>query len=97
MKSISTINPAINENTECTVVKVLTLVIKEWVCHLNTVYHYASFRFQLFEQHSKQRITCKAPLLSLHLPKSSTKALYKVCTANRHLRGKGVKYKGKQR
>jgi len=50
MKSISTINPAITENTERTIVKARAPVIDiKWVCRLNTVYHYASFRFQLFE------------------------------------------------
>ena len=51
MKSISTTNPAITENTECMIVKTHTPVIDlKWVCSLNTVYHYASFHFQLFER-----------------------------------------------
>jgi len=43
MKGISTIKPAITENTECTIVKAHAPVIDtKWVCHLNTVYHFAS-------------------------------------------------------
>ena len=48
MKSNSTINLAI---TECTIVKALNPVIDiKGVCHLNTVYQYASFRFQLLKR-----------------------------------------------
>ena len=46
-----TINPAIMENTEYTIIKVRTPVIKSrcvTYC-LNTVYHYTPFRFQLSE------------------------------------------------
>ena len=52
MKSISTINPIIMENTECTVVKERAPVIgiRVGVSPQHTVYHYASFRFQLFER-----------------------------------------------
>ena len=51
MTSISTIKPAITENTECTIVKAHAPVVDlNVVCHLNTVYHYASFRFHLFER-----------------------------------------------
>ena len=50
MKSISTIKPAITENTKCTIVKTHTLVIDiKVVCRLNSVCHYTSFHFQLFE------------------------------------------------
>jgi len=51
MKSISTTNPAITENTECMIVKARASVIdikNGYVCCLNMVYHYASFCFQLF-------------------------------------------------
>jgi len=49
MKSISTIKPAIMENMECMIVKAHSPVIdfNVGVCCLNTVYHYASFCFQL--------------------------------------------------
>ena len=50
MKSITTTNLAITENTECTIVKVHVPVIDiKWVRRLNTVYYYASFHYQLFE------------------------------------------------
>jgi len=53
MKSISTAIPAITENTESTVTiakERTQLLIEKWVCHIDTVYHYTSFRFQLFER-----------------------------------------------
>ena len=51
MKSISTINPAITENTDGTIVKAHAPVIDiKWVRRLNTVYHYTLFCFQVFER-----------------------------------------------
>ena len=48
-ESISTINWVITKNTECSFVKMCTPVIDlRWLCCLITVYHYASFRFQLW-------------------------------------------------
>ena len=47
MKSISTINPTITENTDCSIVNMHTPVIDVAVCVL--LYHYASFLLQLFE------------------------------------------------
>ena len=37
------------ENTECLIIKTRTPAIDKCVCYFNTVYHYTSFRFQLFE------------------------------------------------
>ena len=50
MRSISTINLSITENTECLIIKARTqaIDIKEGMC-FHTVYHYTSFRLQLFE------------------------------------------------
>jgi len=49
MKSISTIDPVIAENTGYSIVKVHTPVIDiKWVCHFNMVYQYVLFCFQLF-------------------------------------------------
>ena len=48
MKSISTITPAITENMEYMIVKAHAPVIDMKV-GVSTVYHYASFCFQLFE------------------------------------------------
>ena len=46
MKNISTINPAIMENTEYSIGKVHSLFINlKWVCPLIMAYHYASFHF----------------------------------------------------
>ena len=75
------------------------------MCHLNTVYHYASLCFLLFEylaihfeclaKHSKQRIMQEAPLLALHLPKSHTKAITHVPQIVTYVvREKGMEYKG---
>ena len=51
MKSISTINSAIPENTDGMIVKAHTPVIDiKWVSRLTTVYHYALFCFQIFER-----------------------------------------------
>jgi len=61
MKSFSTINPAITENTECMIVKVRTPVINIKVGVLPN--HSVSLRFVLrpalrtFGYYSKQRIT----------------------------------------
>ena len=50
-ENISTINPAIMENTECLIVKSRTPIIAIKVgVWFNTVYHYASFRFLLFNR-----------------------------------------------
>ena len=62
MKSISTINPAITENTECQTIEVCTSIIdlEEGVSFDHDVlYHYASFHFYVayVGQHSKQRMT----------------------------------------
>ena len=77
--------------------KVHTPVIAiKWVCHLNMVHHYASFRFQLFERFAKQSIMLKAPLLALHLAtlKSHTEAITHVPQIVTYaVREKGMEYK----
>ena len=46
MKSNSTINPTIKENTKCLIIKASPSFINlKWLCHLVMVYHYALFRF----------------------------------------------------
>ena len=49
MKSICTINPAITENTESSIVKVhASFIDLKWVYLLIIVYYNDSFHFQLF-------------------------------------------------
>ena len=87
MKSISTMKPAITENTECTIVKAHTPV--KWMCHLNTVYHYTLFYFQLFdiwltfEANNNARIAPACAALTKVWHQS-----YNARTANRYLSGK---------
>jgi len=73
MKSISTINPAITENTDGTIVKVHAPVIE---IKVGASLHFVLLPgLQTFGYHSKQRITLQATLLALHLPKSHTEAI----------------------
>ena len=75
MKSTSKINPAIMEIRNVLMPK---RALSCWFKSSIMVYHYASFRFQFFEhymQQSKQRITLKAPLPALQLPKSRNEAI----------------------
>ena len=45
MKSISTINPAITENTKCSIVEVYaSFVDLRWVSRLIMLYYYSPFR-----------------------------------------------------
>ena len=71
------------------------------MCHLNTVYHYASFHFQLFERLATIPIAknnIRIPLLALHLPKSHTKAIMRLLQIVSYaVRKKGMEYKGEQR
>ena len=68
MKSIPTINPAITENIECSIVKVhfqLSIkIVGASPDHSVSLCSVSSF-FEHFEEHSKQRITLEAPLLAL--------------------------------
>ena len=98
MKSISTINPAIMENTDGTIVKAHTPVIDIKVGV--SPRHSVSLRFVLlpglrtFGYHSKQRIMLKVPLLALHLPKSHTEAIMHVPQIVTYtVREKGMEYK----
>jgi len=91
MKSIITTNPDITENTECMIVKVHAPVIDvKWVCHLNTVYHYASFtsrslNFWLpFQGKNNVRSTPACTTLSYVSHQSQNEH-----TANCHLHSKG--------
>jgi len=102
MKSISTINLAITENTDGTIVKVHAPAfdIKVRV----SPKHGVSLRFvslpglRTFGYHSKQRITLQAPLLALHLLKSHTEAIMHVPQIVTYaVREKGMEYKGEQR
>jgi len=85
MKSI---NPAITENTDGTIVKAHTPVIDIKVALTQCI----SLRFVLlpglrtFGYHSKQRITLQVPLLALYLRKSHTEAITPVL-AKRHNSG----------
>ena len=74
MKSISTINPAIMENAEYSIVKrVPYLSIKSACipesCCITTLH------FQQLQTPFKQRIVKEVSLLALHLPKSRTEAI----------------------
>ena len=88
MKSISTTNPAITENTECTIIKARTPVIDIKVGVLPLTQCVITLYFQLFKRLANIPMQ-KLPLLALHLPKSHTKALYNAHTANCHLHGEG--------
>jgi len=100
MKSISTINPAITENTDGTTVKACTPVRYKSGCVMLTQHIVSLSGLQTFGYHSKQRITLQGPLLTLHLPtsKSHTEAITRVQQiVTYEVREKGMEYKGEQR
>ena len=73
MKSISTTNPAIMKNMECTIVKAHAPIIDIKVGV--SLKHGASLHFKLFECLASIKIWQEAPLLALHLPKSHTETI----------------------
>ena len=102
MKSISTINPAITENTDGTIVKVHAPVIDIKVCvspQHSVSLHFVLFPgLKMFGYHSKQKITLQVPLLALHLPKSHTEAITRIPQIVTYVvREKGMEYKREQR
>ena len=99
MKSMSTINPAIKENTEFSIVKMCVSFINLKVGLSFVSLHFAYLQlFKNVKQHSKQRIPKEAPLLALHLLESCTKdvtCILQIVT-NATVE-KGMKLKGEQR
>jgi len=86
MKGISTINPAITENTEFSIIKMhaITINIKVGVYYLIVVYQYTLFCFQLFKyfgQHSK--LPASTELVQVSHQSHNAR------TANRHLHSSG--------
>ena len=88
IKSISTINTAIMESTECLIIKECSPVI-DWKVGVSPS-HDASlcFTFNRFEHIGQQRIAHDVTLLVLHLPKSHTEAITRI--------PKNVTYAGKR-
>jgi len=96
MKGISTINPAITENTDGTIVKAHAPVIDIKVGV--SPYFVLLPGLRTFGYHSKQRITLQAPLLALHLLKSLTEAITRVVQIVTYaVREKGMEYKREQK
>jgi len=102
MKSISTINPAITENMDGTIVKVHATVIDIKVGvspNYGVSLHFIWLPgLWTFSYHCKQRITLQTPLLALHLPKSHTGAI--TCVPQiitNAIWEKGMEYKGEQK
>jgi len=97
MKSISTINPAITENMECMIIKVLALVI-ETQCIITLHFVSSSSNVWLTFQAKNNARSTSACTIALHLPTPRTEAIMCVPQIITYVvREKEMEYKGEQR
>ena len=100
MKSISTLNSAITENTECSIVKVRAAINQTSGCSTRsqciTMLHFQLLQTNLATFQAKNSVR-SAPA-SLHLPKSRTEVIMRIPQiVTKAVVEKGMEHKGEQR